>query len=165
MRDARWRPKNWETTTAKVVTRDVETSAICLKMIVLYLCVSGETGHYMIAVVIWSGIGLLSQVIFQSILLSKASNENPYGTFLKNCKLTLLCFIVKTNIYLNNYMRCHSISIMWIFCLGSTTESVLRQLGLQRYLSIFYLTLQVCDIKNKKYRGNNLYVRINENFT
>ena len=54
-----------------------------------FLSLSGHTGRYLIVVLTFSSIFLLAQVIFQSTLLGIATDSEPYGSTLSNCKYKL----------------------------------------------------------------------------
>ena len=68
-------------------------------MIFLLFLVTGFTGVYMIIIVIWSALAMSAQIIFQVILLSKRTTNEPYGSMLPNCKfITVIEPDVKLNV-------------------------------------------------------------------
>ncbi len=52
---------------------------------------AGHTGRYLISVLALSSLYLLAQIVFQATLLGIASDEEPYGSTLPNCKSNLFC--------------------------------------------------------------------------
>ena len=50
----------------------------------------GASKRFMLAVIVSCSIMLTAQIAFQSYLLAVATEEQPYGTILANCKTTFL---------------------------------------------------------------------------
>ena len=78
----------------------------------------------MVVVVSWSAIAMFAQIIFQTVLLSKRTESQPYGSILSNCKFVDFLYV---SLYHANVIQNYNCYIK-----GSSTENILRNIGLQR---------------------------------
>ena len=47
---------------------------------------SGHAGRYLTALLVWSGLSVVMHIVFQVVLLSIATDVQPYGYMLFNCE-------------------------------------------------------------------------------